>query len=457
MKVLLPFLLLLLLFFPIFPRSHFNNEIMYSEVVFSKKPANQNIPRVLLPIYTRLQALQNSNITLWESVPRNFTDHVATIDSRVLAMFLSSNSLGFNLSRDDVGNLWMAANYTLNAGDYTSTLTWVSSKTISENLTSLGSVPFPQEYPEDVKNFLDNGRKMPVKNQAIQDIAANLKTPNMTQTVRNIIDFVSHQEYDPDKTRLLLSGNLNTADILDFFKDALEVLETNSSICIERSWCAAAILRAAGVPTRTVTDVRLKTWIQVWLPEYGWVDAEALCVQPPPMFPRPLSSSTPWMVENSSDAAFPFTWLPKVPIRVANLTFGDVRLFDISEYRTVLSEPIDAELFKKDPAKFSFPIVFKPEIVYAAITQEGSNLAFSLFRGNENASKTLTLGESNSVALGDLIVSFMPLRQENFLILRGFAVWEVWRFDVRFLVPIVGVPAVVAVVLLYWKRRKTSR
>jgi len=404
----------------------------------------------------RLQALEKTNLTLLESVPQNFTSHVATIDSKVLAIFVSSNSLSLNLTRDSVGNLWMAANYSLNPGDYISTLTWVSSKTVSENLTPLGFVQFPEDYPEQVKTFLNPGRKMPVENKTIQEIAANFKTNNMTQTVRNILDFVSKQEYDREKTQLLMSGNLNTTDILDSFEDALEVLETNSSICIERSWCAAAILRAAGVPTRTVTDVRLKTWIQVWLDGYGWVDAEALCVQPPPMFPRPLSFVTPWMTENSSDAALPFTWLPKAGMRVANLTFGDVELFEVNQYRTILSEPIDKELFEKEPTKFSFPIVFKPEIVYAAITQEGTHLTFSLFKENENASKPLTMGESNSVTFRGIVVSFKPIRHQNFLVLQDFAVHETGKFDLRILVPVVGVPVVIVAVWLYWKRRKTK-
>jgi len=425
------------------------------------KAADQNGPRVFLPIYVRLQALEKRNVTLWQSVPRNFTDRVATIDSKVLAMFVSSNSLGFNLSRDSVGNLWMTSNYSVDAGDYISTLTWVSSKTIHENLTSLGSVPFPENYREDVKAFLNPGRKIQVKNQTIQEIAAGLNQTqnNMTQTVKNILDFVNQQEYDPDKARLLLSGNLNTTDILNFFKDALQAYETNSSICIERSWFAAALLRAAGVPTRTVTDVRLKTWIQVWLTDTGWVDAEALCTEPPPhvgMLPKPLSTSVPWMVENSSDAGFPFTWLPDARMRVANLTFSNVGLFDVNEYGTILSEPINEELFNSDPTKFSFPILFEPEMV-SAITQKGSLLTFSLFSKTENVSKTIVLGESNSVSLGDLTVSFKPIRQEKFLILQDFTVRGIWNIDTRILIPIAAVPIVILVFWLYWKRRKPSR
>jgi transglutaminase-like putative cysteine protease len=335
----------------------------------------------------------------------------------------------------------------------------VSSKTVSENLTSLGFVSFPQDYPEDVKTFLEPGEKIPSKNQTIQALATNLNQTqnNMTQTVKNILDFVNRQGYDREKTRLLLSGNLNTTDMLDVFKDALKVHDTNSSICLERSWYAAAILRAAGVPTRTVTDVRLKTWIQVWLPNIGWVDAETLCVEPAlhvVTLPKSVSTHVPWMIENSSDAAFPFTWLPKVPLRVANLTFAQVELFDVSQYSTVLSKPVDAELFKTDPTKFRFPIAVKSEVTYAAVTEEGSNLVFSLFKGKENASEVLALGEYNSIALGDTAVSFEPNLQEDFLVLQDFAVQDVWMFDYRILVPIVGVPVVLLVIWLYTRRRR---
>jgi len=461
MRLFLLFLLLWLLSFPIFSGDIYCKETPKSEIL-SKNLANQTSTRVLLPIYIRLQALQPGSVVLWEAVPQNFSDYVGTVDVRDLAILVSSNAQTINLSRDGVGNLWVAINYTFVEGDYISSLMWVSSETVNENLAIPTFVSFPQSYPPNVTSFLNSGRKLPVENETIKEIALNNKTQNMIDTVQNVLNFVNEtQEYDRATVELLMSGSLNTTNILDFFEDPLKVMETQSSICIERSLYAATILRAAGVPARTLTDIRLRTWIQVWLPGCGWVDAEAECApqrnQARTLFPRSLSVYAPWVIENSSDAAFPFTWLPQTSMRVANLTFSDVELFDINEYRTVLSELIDAELFRKDPTKFSFPLVFKPETVYAAVTQEGSNLTFSLLKENENASKMLTLGESNSITLGDLVVSFKPIRQENFLILQDFAVGEVWKFDVRFLVPIVGVPIVAVAVWLYWKKRKHGR
>jgi hypothetical protein len=450
----------LLLFFPVVFGSGYSNADVYSGSAVSTNLVEPLNPRVLLPVYLRLQALEKANVTVWESMPRNFTDHVAAIDSRVLGMFISSNSLGFNLSTDSVGNVWIATHYTLDVGDYVSTLAWVSSKPSPDNLGSLGFVSFPDSYPGDVEAFLEAGTKIYPEDQAIIDIAAanNQTQGNMTQTAKNVLDLVNTQGYDPDKARLLLSGNLTTSDMLDVFKDSLQVLATNTSICIERSWFAAAILRATRVPTRTVTDVRLKTWIQLWLPNLGWVDGETLCSEPPPhfgMLPKPISSHVPWVVENSSSAVFPFTWFPKVQMRVANLTFGDVSGFRVDDYKTILSQPVDAEVFNGDPTKFMFPLRFDPETIYGAVTREGlNNTAFSLIGEEENATVTITLGQYNSVSLGDLTASFIPVQQNGFLALYDFSLRESWKFDLRLLLPIVGVPVVAAVVWLYLRRRR---
>ncbi len=430
-------------------------------MVLNQEPIQFN-PRVVSPVYVRLQSNQTANVTLWESVPQNFTDHVGTIDSKVLAIYVSSNSLGFNLSRDSVGNLWMAINYSVKAGDYLGTLTWISSRAMNQNLSSLGFVPFSQDYPEDVRLFVEPGTKMPVEDQTFQQIAANFnQTANMTQTVKDILDFVNRQGYDKPKSELLMSGNLTTTDILGFFEAAPQVLETNSSMCLERSWYAATILRAAGIPARTVTDVRLKTWIQVWFPSLGWVDAEALCRDSAPhvgMLPKSVSAHLPWAVENSANAVFPFGWLPEVPMRVANLTFDEVSLFDANQYGTVLSEPIDLELFKTDPQKFIFPIVVDlNRTISASLTRQGSDLAFSIYGRDENVSKTVTVGELNSITFQNVTVSFKPNWMGDYLALQDFAVTGTWKFDVRLLVPIIGIPVIAVTAWLFWRRRRISR
>jgi len=454
-KTLLFFILLLPLLFLPLSSVHLSRMTEKRGTIVS---TNQGGVRRLHPIYVRLQALENGSIILWECIPQSFQDHVATIDLSVLAIFVSHNARTINFSRDEVGNLWMAVNYTFNEGGYISSLIWASSETLSQNLSIPDFVPFPESYPEDVMPFLNSGIKMPVENETIKEIArANNNTRNMVETVLNVLDFTNKtQEYDAEKTRLLMTGDLNVTNLMDFFKGPLETLETGESFCFERALLAAAILRAAGVPTRTFTDTGPKTWIQVWLPQIGWVDAEALCVQPTFRFPLPLTSTMPWMVENSSDAIFPFEWVPEIRMRVANLTFSDVETFNVYEHPTVLVEPIDSEVFEQNPDAFRFPIAFKPEVVYAAITREGENLNVTLMdeKDKEKKSKLLVLGDSNRIVLSDTALSFEPILLEDFVLLQDFSVQKTWEFDLRVLIPIVGVPVAILVVWLY--RRRTQ-
>jgi transglutaminase-like putative cysteine protease len=454
-------ILILLSSLPLFSGDRGVENIENSELHLNLQ-VGQVSSRYVVPVYLRLQAFEDGNITFWESIPQNFSDHVALIESTSLAVFFSSNTLGFNLSKDAVGNLWLAANYSVNAGDYVSILMWISSRAVSEDLSAIGFAPYPKSYPDNVKSFLQSGKKISVEDHTIQALAANFRQTqgNMTQVVQNVVDFVSTQGYDREKSKLLLSGNLNTTDMLDVFKGALEVHVTNSSICTERSWYAAAILRAAGVPTRTVTDVRLKTWIQVWLPSIGWVDAETLCSDSPPrvdMFPKSVSAHVPWMIQNASDAAFPLTWFPRIPMRIANLTFGDATYADLSRYKTVLSQPINAEVFEKDPTKFRFPVAVKPETVYAAVTENTSTLTLSLFKGEQNVSKVLVLGDYSSIIVDDVAVSFRPVLQSDFLVLEDFTVDEVRQFDFRLLIPLLGIPVVLMIVWLLRRSRKRVR
>lgn len=113
---------------------------------------------MIQPVYVRLQALQSGSVVLWQAVPQNFSDHVGTIDVSDLAILVSSNAQAINLSRDGVGNLWVMINYTFAQGDYISSLMWVSTEILNENLTIPTFVPFPSSYPSDVVPFLNSGK-----------------------------------------------------------------------------------------------------------------------------------------------------------------------------------------------------------------------------------------------------------------------------------------------------------
>jgi len=410
------------------------------------------------PIYVRLQAMQEGSVVFWQSIPQSFQDHVATINVSVLGVLVSSNARSVDLYKDEIGNLWLAVNYTFKKGDYISTLTWVSSETVEpQNLTIPELVPFPESYPNNITRFLNPGRKLPVNNTMIKEIAESYAGQDMIQTIKNILNFINAtQTYDREKVRLLMTGMLNTTDILDFLNDPLKSLESNSSFCFERALLAVTMLRAVRVPARIFTNADLKTWTQVWLPNIGWVDAEVLCTQKSqPIFPRPLSFTVPLMTENSSDAMFPFTWHPEVLMRVANLTLSHLEAFKINDYGTVLSQPIDVEIYEANPDGFSFPIIFEPEIVQAALTLNGSDITFHLSKGERKISKTLVLGQINKIEFEGLGVSFTPIHQGDMIVLNNFSVNELWIFDVRILIPIVAAVPIL-IFWFYWKRKRVK-
>jgi hypothetical protein len=144
-------------------------------------------------------------------------------------------------------------------------------------------------------------------------------------------------------------------------------------------------------------------------------------------------------------------------MRIANLTFGDATYADLSRYKTVLSQPINAEVFEKDPTKFRFPVAVKPETVYAAVTENISALTLSLFKGEQNVSKVLVLGDYSSIIVDDVAVSFRPVLQSDFLVLEDFTVDEVRQFDFRLLIPLLGIPVVLMIVWLLRRSRKRVR
>jgi len=454
--VLLVFILFLHLILPFFFPHAFASTTLDRISAFEASIGESEALVSSQPMYVKLQAQEDANITLWESIPQNFSDHVATIMVDALAVFVSSNAQKVSLYKDEVGNLWLTASYSLKKGDYVNTLAWISSMTLTQNLTIPVSSSFPTHYPEDVKPFLLHGRKIPADDATIKQFAESLWNQSMIQTVENILNYVNGtQIYDADKVRVLMNGTLSTPNILDFINDPLEILSGGRSFCFERSLLAVAMLRADGIPARTYTNADLKTWVQVWLPQLGWVDGDVLSTQPQPLplFPRSLAVSVPRMVENSSDATFPFSWLPNTMMRVANLTLTSVGEFDVNQYGTVLCQPVDAVSYGSNPDGFSFPIIFEPETVQTGLTYNGSDLWFHVSKGEENASKKINLDSLNSMNFAGLSISFTPILQSNGMIaLTNFSVLKTQEFDYRILIPlVVAVPIIL--VFTYYRRR----
>jgi hypothetical protein len=412
------------------------------------------------PMYIKLQAQEDADITLWESVPQNFTDHVATIMVDVPAIFVSSNAQRTDFYKDEIGNLWLVSTYSLKKGDYIRTLAWASSEVLTQNLTLPLASIFPETYPDSVKPFLLPGLKIPANDATIKALAESHWNQSMIQTIENVLNFVnSTQAYNADKVRALMNGTLITDNILDFINDPLTSLDSGQSFCFERSLLATALLRADNVPARTYTNIDLKTWVQVWLPQIGWVDGDVLSNQPQPLplFPRSLAVSVPRMIQNSSDAEFPFSWFPNTVMRVTNLTMTDIQEFDINQYGTLFCQPIDLNYYESNPDSFSFPITFEPETVKTALTYDGPNLAFHVNKQDQNFSKNIQIGSVCNIEFAGLSFSFTPILESNGMIaLTKFTATKILGIDYRMLIPLVAIIPIL-LIFAYYRKRKPKK
>jgi hypothetical protein len=146
-------------------------------------------------------------------------------------------------------------------------------------------------------------------------------------------------------------------------------------------------------------------------------------------------------------------------MRVANLTLTSLEEFDIEQYRTVLCQPTDFETYATEPESFSFPIIFEPETVQAALTFNDSDLNFHIRNDEKNVSKKLALGVLNSIEFEDTTVSFNPVRQNySMIVLNDFSVRKTQPFDLRWIFPLLIAAPILLIVSLYWKikRKKPS-
>jgi hypothetical protein len=165
------------------------------------------------------------------------------------------------------------------------------------------------------------------------------------------------------------------------------------------------------------------------------------------------------MIQNSSDAIFPFTWLPKTRMRIADLTLTSLEEFDVNKYGTMLCQPTDIEAYESNPERFSFPIVYEPETIQAALTSNNSDLIFHISKGKESISRKLTLGVLNSVEFESLKVSFTPAHQNNTMVaLNDFSVQRTQSFDYRIIIPLLIAIPILSIAMFYWRRKgaKTS-
>ena len=142
----------------------------------------------------------------------------------------------------------------------------------------------PVVYPAEVQQYLTlEGDGMLVTSDIADyalEIAANPRYHN-TDTYEGLVCAVvdTIDQYDFRGLSTSEGGERGLITVMPYVRTAQEVLEQHTCVCVECSRLACAVLRSQNIPCRTATtfvsgEPHDHTWIQVYVPDFGWLDVD---------------------------------------------------------------------------------------------------------------------------------------------------------------------------------------
>ena len=164
-----------------------------------------------------------------------------------------------------IGYVWVTQESLANRRDIPNTLITDYTKNISEN--------------PDLAKYLTETKYWQVNDSYIQDEANKIKIKET-----NILDLIkADYRYINDK----LEYDQTKADSINDRIGAKQALQGDSAVCMEYADAMISILRAQGIASRaaigyanlkeaseTPTSQVRHQWVQVWLPDYGWLSID---------------------------------------------------------------------------------------------------------------------------------------------------------------------------------------
>lgn len=133
-----------------------------------------------------------------------------------------------------------------------------------------------QRYPSDVEVFLEPSLGIQSDSEVFKEIASSIigDETNPFKKAKLIFDYTyTVMNYDES------TGN----------KTALDAVNTKIGVCTDYARLMVAILRAEGIPSRTISGFKIPThldevdlnkeeynhmWVEFYLEEYGWIPAD---------------------------------------------------------------------------------------------------------------------------------------------------------------------------------------
>ena len=169
------------------------------------------------------------------------------------------------------------------------------------------SYPFPAEYPDSVELFLMPGRNIESDNPELIALADSLVagSSNMAVAAQNIATskYVSSIPYDQADLDAVKNGTTTFSWADGSVASALETYHAGKAVCSEIARLETALCRAAGIPARTISWVRLHVWTEVWINGFGWQQMDK------GKFPH-YRQSTLARLSGNDDAVY-FDWIPQ--------------------------------------------------------------------------------------------------------------------------------------------------
>jgi transglutaminase-like putative cysteine protease len=144
-----------------------------------------------------------------------------------------------------------------------------------------------EDYPADVRRYLQAGRGIEVDEiitayaRRLVSPATTAATPSAPVTIKEAVSVVVRElhgyAFGPNTDDQAFHTSFPPA----YFRTARAALQDRKCVCVESARLACALLRSLRIPCRTVTVLDSSTpfnhtWIQCYVPEFGWLDADPL-------------------------------------------------------------------------------------------------------------------------------------------------------------------------------------
>lgn len=294
--------------------------------------------------------------------------------------------------------------------------------------------PFPEVYPEEVKEFLVPGRNIESDLPEIRALALELAgesadpgTGCMFRAVKSIIEsgYFHYMPYDYENLDEVLNGCVTTSFADERVRSAFEVYRDYIGVCSSKARLGVALCRSIGVPARTVSKTGLHAWSEMWINGVGWVPAEHTGAE---RFPKVISGNNHTTSRLSTrDDSIWFSWDPP-SLSEFNMLSSSALTYEFVVSSTIIAHPADRILHDDPDCRRAFAPVALRIGVYL-VEDEGGHTLYTVDMVSGEVLDTDTLpGRIGVVQISlpqESVMTFHYTKIKGFVILRRLTATQI--------------------------------